>query len=86
MEAREFPATPAIRHEIAALVERAHGWAVASNLRDTAANKNIKSIDLFRQFSEVQFARFTDMVQRFVNELRDVLDRTGDTRAKEAAE
>ena len=85
-EAREFPATPAIRHEIGALVERAHGWAVASNLRDTAANKNTKSIDLFRQFSEVQFARFTDMVQRFVNELRGILDRAADHCAKEAAE
>ena len=86
MEVREFPATPAVRDGIAALIERAHGWAVASNLRDTAANKNIKSIDLYRQFSEVQFARFTDMVQRFIDELRGILDGPADRRAKEAAE
>jgi len=74
MEAREFPGTPAVRQQIAALIDRSHGWAVASNLRDTADNKNIKSIDLYRQFSEVQFARFTAMVQRFVDKLRAILD------------
>jgi hypothetical protein len=74
MDAREFPVTAAIRHEIVALINRANDWAIASNLRDTATNKNIKSIDLYRQFSEVQFTRFTDMVQRFVNELRGILD------------
>lgn len=75
MEAREFSGTQANRKEMAALVERAHEWAVASNLRDTATNKNIKSIDLYRPFSDVQFDRFTDMVGRFVAEFRDILDR-----------
>jgi len=74
METREPPGPPAIRPAVAALIDRAHGWAVASNLRDTAQNKNIKSIDLYRQFSEVQFARFTDMVRRFVDDLRGILD------------
>jgi hypothetical protein len=86
MDARDFPATPAVRPQIAALIERAHDWAVASNLRDTAQNKNIKSIDMFRQFSEVQFARFTDLVQRFVTELRGILDGPAGREAKEAAE
>jgi hypothetical protein len=73
MDVRELPGTADNRHEISLLIDRANGWAVASNLRDTASNKNIKSIDLFRQFSEVQFARFTSMVQRFVDELRGIL-------------
>ena len=86
MEVREFPADAAVRRQIAALIDRANDWAVASNLRDTAANKSIKSIDLFRQFSEVQFARFTALVERFVSELRGILDGPADRRAKEAAE
>jgi hypothetical protein len=86
MEIREFPTAPALRPALTALIERANGWATASNLRDTAQNKNIKSIDLYRQFSEVQFARFTDMVQRFITELHTILDGPPATPTKEAAE
>ena len=70
---RDYQGTFETRRAIGGLIDRANAWAVTSNLRDTADNKNIKSINLYRQFSEVQFTRFTDMVLRFINELRGIL-------------
>jgi hypothetical protein len=74
MEAREFPDSPTIHKPIRELIQKAQDWALSSNLRDNVENKTVKSIDIYRQFSEVQFLRFTEMVKRFVSDLRVILD------------
>lgn len=75
LDIREMPHNSKNEDALRTLTDRADGWADESYLREQAENKNkkIKSIDIYRQFSDVQFTRFTNLVNRFVQDVCTIL-------------
>jgi hypothetical protein len=73
VDIREVPAAAASVPAIESLFRQAEKWAADSNLREPSKEGKVKSIDLFRPFSEVQFDRFTAMVDKFDREMQRIL-------------